>query len=390
MHTSAQPRRSRSSVTRSAAVGLALAMTLVGCSNVAVDSSDPSDGPSTGSDELKPFVWDQDGGEVPDLPHRIAWANTAAVEFFLAFSDGMEEAANDRGVEYLTAIADNNPEKNIQQIESFLSRGVGALMYQPLDMASQVPLFERALDDGIFLPGLISHPSTLQIAASQYDIGFTQGEAAAKWAVENLGGEAEVHYFNLDTIGPQLVLRHEGVLDGLATGGPGIKVVSDIGTAVSTEDGFEVMSTVLQAHPEIDIVLGGDAVVVGALKAIEAAGMPTDLMYLSGVDGDKQALAAIKEGGAYKASIAFPWQLMGYGIGQFSADWLEGKEVPRVMVAAATLLDSPAAVDEFIEVNANPSVVFADRERFESYLPLLGQVSYATRDLVWDSEYVPE
>jgi len=362
---------------------------LLGCTNTAQDPTTPGNTTDPNA-PLTAFVWDQDGGEVPDLPGRISWANTANAEFFLAFSDGMEQAANDRGLEYVTAIADNNPEKNIQQIESFLSRGVGALMYQPLDMASQTPVLNRAIDDGIFVPGLISFPSTLQIAASQYNIGFTQGKAAADWATENLGGIAEVHYFNLDTVGPQLVLRHNGVLDGLATGGPGIKVVSDIGSGISTDDGFEIMSTVLQAHPNVNIVLGGDTLVVGALKAFEQAGKVTDNLYLSGVDGDKQAFAAIKEGGPYKASIAFPWQLMGYGIGQFSADWLTGLEVPRIMVAAPTLVNSPELVDEFIAVNANPAEVFNDHARFEKYLPLLGQVSYATRTNIWTTEYVPE
>lgn len=390
MLTNTQRRASRRrSVVTTVAAGGALMLALSACSNVATEAAPPAQDPTGDDAVLAPFVWDQEGSEVPDLPNRISWANTSNAEFFLAFTRGMEEAANDRGVEFLTAIADDNPERNVEQMESFLARGVGALMYQPLDMASQTPILERALDEGIFVPGLISQPSTLQIAASQYDVGFLQGKAAADWAVENLDGQAKVLYFNLDTIGPQLILRHEGVLDGLATGGDGIEVVSDITTGISTEEGFEVMSTVLQANPDINIVLGGDTLVLGALRALEQSGRDLSDVYLSGVDGDSQALEEVKKGGAFKASIAFAWQLMGYGIGQFSSDWLEGKEVPRVMVAAPTLVNSPALVDEFLEVNANPSVVFEDRERFETYLPLLGQVSYETRDTVWRTEYVP-
>lgn len=390
MRTNTSTRTSRRrGVVAAVAAGGALLLALSACTNVATTPDAPDEGAPVDETTLEAFVWDQDGGEVPELPNRISWANTSNAEFFLAFTRGMEAAAGDRDVEFLTAIADDNPERNIEQMESFLARGVGALMYQPLDMASQTPVLERALDEGIFVPGLISHPSTLQIAASQYDIGFLQGKAAADWAVENLGGVAKVHYFNLDTIGPQLILRHDGVLDGLATGGPGIEVVSDLTTGISTEEGFEVMSTVLQAHPDINIVLGGDTLVLGALRALEQSGRDLSDVYLSGVDGDSQALEEVKKGGAFKASIAFAWQLMGYGIGQFSSDWLEGKEVPRIMVAAPTLINSPELVDEFLEVNANPSVVFDDRDRFETYLPLLGQVSYATRDTVWRSEFVP-
>ena len=56
-------------------------------------------------------------------------------------------------------------------------------------------------------------------------------------------------------------------------------------------------------------------------------------MFLSGVDGDGEALDLIRAGGAYKLSIAFAWTLMGYGLGQFGADWIEGKEVPQIVVA---------------------------------------------------------
>lgn len=377
-------------------LGAAAAASLAACtvdnkagSSAAASSASPTAGASSPTAQLAAFEWDRMSSEKPDLPNRIAWANTSNAEFFLAFTRGMEAAAKTRGGEFVTAIADNDPQKNIQQIEAFLSRGVGALMYQPLDLAAQRPVIQRALDDGICVPGLITFPTTLQIAASQYVVGYTQGKAAADYAVAKLDGKAKAHYFNLDNVSPQLVLRHQGVLDGLKSGGPGIEVVSDLTTGISTDEGFTTMSTVIQAHPDIKIVLGGDTLVVGALRALEQAGKATDDMYLSGVDGDAQALDAIRQGGAYKASIAFAWQLMGYGIGQFSMDWIEGKEIPRVMVAAPILLDSVSLVDEFTTVNAEPASVFTDRQRFEKYLPLLGNVGYADRTNYWTEEFVP-
>ena len=67
------------------------------------------------------------------------------------------------------------------------------------------------------------------------------------------------------------------------------------------------------------------------LKIPEAEGKARDDMYLSGIDGDEQALAAVEKGGPYKASFAFAYPLMGYAWGQFAADWLEGKSIPQVM-----------------------------------------------------------
>ena len=129
------------------------------------------------------------------------------------------------------------------------------------------------------------------------------------------------------------------MLDGLKTAGGGIEVVGDLTVAdISTTSGFNTMMSALQTHHDIKVVLGGDTIVVGAYKALKESGKLTDDMFLSGVDGDKEALELIKAGGAYKLSIAFAWTLMGYGLGQFGADWIEGKQVPRVIVAKGVQL----------------------------------------------------
>ena len=80
---------------------------------------------------------------------------------------------------------------------------------------------------------------------------------------------------------------------------------------------------------------------------------------------------------------------MGYGLGQFGADWIEGREVPQLVVAKGVHLDSASAVDEFTGAGADPASVFADRERYETYLPLYGNVSHATRHTYWTSAVDP-
>lgn len=342
------------------------------------------------SPPLAPFDAGVSAGPDSGLPRRLAWASTSDAEFFVALAKGMEAAADDRDVEFISAVSGNDPSKNISQLEAFLARGIGGLAVQPLDQATQRPVMEKALEAGICVQGIISHPSTLQIAASQYKIGFTQGKAAADYAANRLGGRADVHYFNLDTVSSQLKLRHAGVLDGLRTGGAGVKVVSDVtATDISVDGGFSVMRTVIEAHPRVKIVLGGDTLVVGAYRALRQADKLSDDMYLSGVDGDSQALALVREGGPYRASIAFAWRLLGYGLGQFGSDWIEGRPIPRVMVAAPLVLDSPRLVDTYLDDNAQPAAVFSDRARYEGYLPLLGNVSYANRQTVWRDEFVP-
>lgn len=383
---------SRRDVLKWGASGVTAAAVVAACgSDDKSDTPAESDGPAARTADLAPFDPDLPGGPRTGLPRRVAWASTADSEFFSALSRGMETAAKARSLQYLTDISGEDPARNMRQLESFLATGVGALAFQPLDQTVQRPVLDAALRHGVCVQGIITAPSTLQVAASQYDIGFTQGKMAADFAVAQLGGNAEVHYFNLDSVSAQLKLRHAGVLDGLRTGGPGIRVVSDVNaiTGAGLGMGADVMRTVIAERPNLKIVLGGDAAVVGAYNVIDEVGKLTDDMYFSGVDGDGAALDLIREGGPYRASIAFAWQLMGYGMGQFAADWIDGKQIPRVMVAATTVLDSRAKVDAFLSDNADPATIFADRARYDAYLPLLGNVSYETRDVVWQEEYVP-
>jgi ribose transport system substrate-binding protein len=101
-----------------------------------------------------------------------------------------------------------------------------------------------------------------------------------------------------------------------------------------------VANSALQARPEIDVVLGADAVVVGAYRAFEQAGKVTDAMYFGGIDGDPQALDLIAGGGPYRTSHGFAWQVLcdAYATcGSPTASW------PRLAARSLSLYRAPWA-----------------------------------------------
>ena len=114
---------------------------------------------------------------------------------------------------------------------------------------------------------------------------------------------------------------------------PGVTIVADISPpTVNKEGGFATMKTILLAHPNIDVVLGADTVVLGALAALREAGKARPDQFLGGIDGEPEAVAEIKKGGGpYKASISLASPIFGYAMGQHAADWLEGKSIPQAM-----------------------------------------------------------
>lgn len=328
---------------------------------------------------LAPFKPSGAVGPRPKVAKRVAWANSADAQFFLELGASIQAAAKDRGLDYVTAIANNDSATNISQIDSFLQIGIGALCIQPIDAAAQAIVMQRAIDQGVAVLSLVTPPSTSQVVADQYAVGHAQGLAAAKWIVKNLGGKATVVIFNLNTI-QVLIARDQGCKDGLKTAGSGVTII-DIQAAQETMQSAEqTMSTLLQAHPEINVILGtaGDTYAMGALAALRSARKDTSHMYISGINGDADALAEIEKGGPYKASFAFAYNLMGYAWGQYAADWIEGKSIPQVMVFKPIQLNSKAAIDTF-NAAMSLSSIKKSFERTSSYMTLLGEISYGTK-----------
>jgi ribose transport system substrate-binding protein len=172
---------------------------------------------------------------------------------------------------------------------------------------------------------------------------------------------------------------------------PGVTIVADISPAtVDKEGGYRTMKTILLAQPNIDVVLGADTVVLGALAALRETGKARADQFLGGIDGEQEAVAEIKKGGSpYKASISLASSIFGYAMGQQAADWLEGKSIPQAMDILPMALTS-SNIAGYERDTANPGAVYADPARRASYLKMYGNICFETRDnyinFPWSSE----
>lgn len=354
------------------------------------EEEEPAAEGAEGEEKLAAFNPEAPAGPETGLAKRVAWANTSSAEFFLSLGNAISEGAESESCEYTTAVAENDAQKNVEQMNQFIARGIGAMVVQPLDPASQTPVMEKALGEGIGVMGLTNAPTTMVAQTPQYKVGYEQGKAAAEYITEELGGEAEVQVFNEDSLGPSLEERHEGVLAGLETGGPGVKVVSDVeAKKLTIEGGFETMNTVIQAHPGIKVVLGVDTEVLGALRALEQSGKVSDDMYLSGIDGEPQALEEIKKGGPYKASWAFAWPVLGYTMGTYSCQWIAGKSIPKALVVPAVNLNSKSSIEKYEKDMSEPAEVFNTPSRISEYIEPLGNISYEEKENYWKEPFTP-
>lgn len=325
----------------------------------------------------------------PGLKKILAFAQDNRREFMEGVSAGLAKAADDRQLDYQVMLADNDARKMIEQVQTLFEAKVGAVVAAPVDPASLSPALKEIIWEGGYVGTIVPPPATTLLNAPQYLTGKALGDVAAAYINTQLKGKANVvllTHDNLQFLAPRFVAMRDSL-----KGMPGVNIVADVSPAtVDNEGGFSTMNLILLAHPDVDVVLGADTVVLGALKALRAAGKDRPDQFLGGIDGEPDAVEELKKDGSpYKASISLASPVFAYAMGQFAADWLEGKSVPQAMDILPSTLTKENIANYEADI-ADPAAVFHDPVKRESYLRMYGNICYDTRDryvnFPWSSE----
>jgi len=337
-----------------------------------------------------PFVWTAPACNAPTgLAKVLAYVQENEREFLQGVHHGLSLAAQARGLEYRRVVVENDPAKAADAIDQLRAARTGAVVATSSNPARVSQSLQHMIWSGAFVGTIVPPPATLLLNAPQYQTGKVLTDAAIAHIKSKLGGQAKVVLLTQDSM-EYLAPRFEAMRDGLNEL-PGVTIVADIAPhPVSKEGGFATMKTILLANPDIDVVLGSDSVVLGALAALRAAGKDRPDQFLGGIDGEPEAVDEIrKPGSPYKASIALASPVFGYAMGQFAADWLEGKSIPQAMDILPHAL-TIGNIAQYEADLAHPETAFADPVRRQSYLRMYGNICYDTRDhyvnFPWSSE----
>jgi ribose transport system substrate-binding protein len=324
----------------------------------------------------------------PGLSKTLVFAQDNERQFMQGVSLGLSRAAKDRGLDYKVALANNNATRMIEQVQDMLEAKTGAVVAAPINALTLSRSLQRMIWAGAYVGTIVPPPAVSLLNAPQYLTGKVLAEAAAGYIREKLNGKANVVLLTHDT--NQFLSRRFAAMRDTLQDMPGVAIVADISPlTVNEEGGQKTMETILIAHPVVDVVLGADTVVLGALKALRAANKARPDQFLGGIDGEPEAVAEIKKGGPYKASVSLASSVFGYAMGQHAADWLEGKSIPQAM----DILPSAITAENMAQYEADladPGAVYAQLARRDRYLRMYGNICFETRqnyvNFPWSSE----
>jgi ribose transport system substrate-binding protein len=260
--------------------------------------------------------------------------------------------AKRRGYKFIVADPGNDLSKQVGTIETWIQEKVDAIVSVAPEPETFEKVAAKARKAGIVW---VTYAARLKnedgvLTWPHFQQGYLIGQEAAKYVNAKLGGKAKVALLTF-TPGQWARNRQAGMEAGLKKFAPGAQIVSKQDT-LDAPKGLSIISTVLQAHPDLNVVLSvTDTGTEGAYQAFVNAGHAKNdpKVFLAGIDGTPRAFDLIKAGTMYRASAALKLSRIGKAVIDLPADILETKKSQDKIIQPDLLtLRTPKLVDSYI------------------------------------------
>lgn len=215
-------------------------------------------------------------------------------EFIVMVNRAMENRAKELGVTLIVNDAQRSPEKQVQQIESFIAQRVDVIILNPCELEASTPAVDKALAAGI---PIVNVNSEIKTAPTAF-VGSRDEESARLamgYIAKRLGGKGEVVMMHGYMGQAAQIKRDTGAREVLAAT-PGLHLLAEQTAEWDRAKAISLMENWIQAHGEqINAVFAqNDEMAMGALLAIEQANKK-DKIVVVGVDAIADAIEAVKQ-----------------------------------------------------------------------------------------------
>jgi len=225
----------------------------------------------------------------------VGYANMADTDVFvMARKNAFIEAAKaDPSIDIRFSDANNDANKQLDQIDNDLAAKVNVIVTVPVDYQGIVPGVEKANEAKVPVIALgiqsAGGKSTF-VGSKNIDAGRMQGE----YMHDHLPKDAKVVYLQGTPGLYHSAERLKGFQEALNR--PDVKVLAIQSGDYDRAQGMKVTEDWIQTFPQFDaVVAANDQMALGAVQALKSADRLKGVM-VSGVDGTPDALKAIQNG----------------------------------------------------------------------------------------------
>ncbi|KEF39747.1 ribose-binding protein [Schinkia azotoformans MEV2011] len=255
--------------------------------------------------------------------------------FFVTLRDGAEAEAKKQGIQITTIDAQNDPAKQISDIEDLIQQGVSALIINPTDSAAVVSAIESANNAGIPVITVDRSAEGGEVVAHIASDNAAGGKMAGEFILETLGNKGKI--VELEGIPGSSAARERGEgFHSAVDGVEGVKVVAKQAADFDRAKGLTVMENILQGNKDIQAVFAhNDEMALGALEALAAAGLKDVLVV--GFDATEDAVKAVEDG-RMGATVAQKPDLIGQKGVETAISVIKGEKVEEFIPVELELI----------------------------------------------------
>lgn len=254
--------------------------------------------------------------------------------FFVTLKEGAVSKAKEMGHEIVVLDSQNDPSKELGNVEDLLIKGIDVLLINPTDSDAVVSAVKAANRNKVPVITLDRASNGGKVVTHIASDNVAGGELAGNFIVEKLNGKNN-KVVELEGIPGTTAARDRGEGFNKAAQNK-LDIVAKQAADFDRTKGLNVMENILQAQSEVNAVFAhNDEMALGALKAIEASGK-TDVIIV-GFDATEDAVKAVKEGKLAATVAQKPAEIGAKGIE--AADKIVKKEtVPQFIPVELELI----------------------------------------------------
>ncbi len=272
---------------------------------------------------------------------------TVASPFYTTMVDAAEAYAEKQGVEIQIVSADEDPAKQVNDINDMIESGIQVLICNPVNSDGAATAFEACAEKDIpvvTVDRLAETGVTAAIVRDNEEMGRMVGEDLLK----ELGGKDAAKGTILEiqgTAGDQVMMARRDGFESVFKDVPGIKIVQSVNCDYAREKAVTATQDLLEANSDVVAVYGhNDDMAVGAAQVCEEKGL-TDVK-VCGVDGLMEAVKMIQDGKYVCTAMNDPTTELQTAI-DTAIKLVNGEEVEKEVDAGTGLINKDN-VDDYV------------------------------------------
>ncbi|HRH41566.1 MAG TPA: substrate-binding domain-containing protein [Pyrinomonadaceae bacterium] len=274
---------------------------------------------------------------------KIGFSMDTLKEHWVKDKELIEKRASELGAEVITSVADSNDERQIKQVDDFLTQGVDVLIIAPhngLIMASAV---EKAKKQGIPVVAYDRLIQSDEIDVLVSHLHSTAGTMQAEYALKNApkGNYVLIYGASTDNNANIMKASQNEVLKPAVDKGD-IKIVADQNAKDwSPEEALKIAENALTQNNNnvVAFVCSNDGTAGGAIQAIKARGL-IGKVIVTGMDAQIDGLQRIAQG-EQSMTVYKPIQPLAYAAVESAVKLAKGEKLETTKTMKAVNKEVP-------------------------------------------------